>query len=171
MLTGSDAEGYDITFSYSSAKNGSLSGFLPNITYRPDSNFFGSDSFKFVSNDGFINSDSATVFISVKAVNDKPILILADLDTVRLTQKKSDANIFPASLILGGVTVATTIKDIDDDYISKSLIRITPYFSNEDTLLYDDSNISKINFSQTDSTATYEFISPILLQDLSLIHI
>ena len=165
LLTGSDAEGYDITFSYSSAKNGSLSGFLPNITYRPDSNFFGSDSFKFVSNDGFINSDSATVFISVKAVNDKPILILADLDTVRLTQKKSDANIFPASLILGGVTVATTIKDIDDDYISKSLIRITPYFSNEDTLLYDDSNISKINFSQTDSTATYEFISPILLQD------
>ena len=101
-------------------------------------------------------------------MNDKPILILADLDTVRLTQKKSDANIFPASLILGGVTVATTIKDIDDDYISKSLIRITPYFSNEDTLLYDDSNISKINFSQTDSTATYEFISPILLQDYPL---
>ena len=101
-------------------------------------------------------------------MNDKPILILADLDTVRLTQKKSDANIFPANLTAGGVTVATTIKDIDDDYISKSLVRITPYFTNEDTLLYSDSNISKINFSQTDSTATYEFISPILLQDYTL---
>ncbi len=168
LLTGSDTEGYDITFSYSSTKNGSLSGFLPSLTYTPDSNFFGSDSFKFVSNDGFINSDSATVFITVKSVNDKPILILADLDTVRLTQKKSDANIFPANMTAGGVTVATTIKDIDDDYISKSLVRITPYFSNEDTLLYSDSNISKINFSQTDSTATYEFISPILLQDYPL---
>ena len=168
LLTGSDAEGYDITFSYSSAKNGSLSGFIPSLTYTPDSNFFGSDSFKFVSNDGFINSDSATVFITVKSVNDKPILILADLDTVRLTQKKSDANIFPANMTAGGVTVATTIKDIDDDYISKSLVRITPYFTNEDTLLYSDSNISKINFSQTDSTATYEFISPVLLQDYPL---
>ena len=168
MLTGIDAEGYDITFSYSSAKNGSLSGFIPSLTYTPDSNFFGSDSFKFVSNDGFMNSDSATVFITVKSVNDKPILILADLDTVRLTQKKSDANIFPANLTAGGVTVATTIKDIDDDYISKSLVRITPYFTNEDTLLYSDSNISKINFSQTDSTATYEFLSPILLQDYPL---
>ena len=58
-------------------------------------------------------------------MNDKPILILADLDTVRLTQKKSDANIFPANMTAGGVTVATTIKDIDDDYISKSLVRIT----------------------------------------------
>ena len=101
-------------------------------------------------------------------MNDKPILILADLDTVRLTQKKSDANIFPANMTVGGVTVATTIKDIDDDYISKSLVRITPYFTNEDTLLYSDSNISKINFSQTDSTATYEFLSPILLQDYPL---
>ena len=168
LLTGSDAESYDITFSYSSAKNGSLSGFIPSLTYTPDSNFFGSDSFKFVSNDGFINSDSATVFITVKSVNDKPILILADLDTVRLTQKKSDANIFPANMTAGGVTVATTIKDIDDDYISKSLVRITPYFSNEDTLLFSDSNISKINFSQTDSTATYEFISLVLLQDYPL---
>ena len=165
LLTGSDAEGHAITFAYSNPKNGSLSGFLPELSYKPDSNFFGADSFKFVANDGLINSDSAIIAISVKSINDQPRLILADLDTIRFTQKESEAIIFPSNKTTNEITTPTTVSDVDDEYILKSIVSITPYFSNEDTLMHADSNFSNILFSQTDTTATYEFISTIPLND------
>ena len=168
QLTGSDLEGHDLSYSFSSVKNGTLSGFLPYLTYTPDPDFFGADSFKFVTNDGFINSDSVVISISVVAVNDKPMLTLADLDTLSLTQKESDAFIFPSSLAKDGITTSTTIKDIDDDYISKSVVTISPYYSNEDTLLYNDGSNPKISFSQAGSVATYEFISTVLKNDYPL---
>ncbi|GIR23806.1 hypothetical protein CM15mP37_13110 [bacterium] len=98
QLTGSDSEGYDLSYGRSNVKNGTLTGFLPNVIYTPDSNFFGADSFKFVTNDGFINSDSATISILVNAVNDEPILSLSDMDTLSLTQKQPEAFIFPIQL-------------------------------------------------------------------------
>ena len=168
LLTGSDAEGHAITFAYSNPKNGSLSGFLPELSYKPDSNFFGADSFKFVANDGLINSDSVIVTISVKSINDQPRLILADLDTIRFTQKESEAIIFPFNKTTNEITTPTTVSDVDDEYILKSIVSITPYFSNEDTLMHADSNFSNILFSQTDTTATYEFISTIPLNDYPL---
>ena len=168
LLTGSDAEGHAITFAYSNPKNGSLSGFLPELSYKPDSNFFGADSFKFVANDGLINSDSVIITISVKSINDQPRLILADLDTIRFTQKESEAIIFPFNKTTNEITTPTTVSDVDDEYILKSIVSITPYFSNEDTLMHADSNFSNILFSQTDTTATYEFISTIPLKDYPL---
>tara|TARA_X000000950_G_scaffold28768_1_gene31068 strand:+ start:2174 stop:7858 length:5685 start_codon:yes stop_codon:yes gene_type:complete len=168
QLTGSDSEGYDLSYGRSNVKNGTLTGFLPNVIYTPDSNFFGADSFKFVTNDGFINSDSATISILVNAVNDKPILSLSDMDTLSLTQKQSEAFIFPPNHTKNGITSSTTIKDIDDDYISKSVVTISPYFSNEDTLVYSDNSYPKIIFSQTGSVATYEFISTVLKNDYPL---
>ena len=168
QLTGSDSEGYDLSYGRSNVKNGTLKGFLPNVIYTPDSNFSGADSFKFVTNDGFINSDSATISILVNAVNDKPIISLSDMDTLSLTQKQPEAFIFPPSYTKNGITTSTTIKDIDDDYISKSVVTISPYYSNEDTLVYSDNNYPTISFSQTGSVATYEFISTVLKNDYPL---
>ena len=168
QLTGSDSEGYDLSYGRSNVKNGTLTGFLPNVIYTPDSNFFGADSFKFVTNDGFINSDSATISILVNAVNDEPILSLSDMDTLFLTQKQPEAFIFPPSYTKNGITTSITIKDIDDDYISKSVVTISPYYSNEDTLVYEDNSYPTISFSQTGSVATYEFISTVLKNDYPL---
>ena len=168
QLTGSDSEGYDLSYGRSNVKNGTLTGFLPNVIYTPDSNFFGADSFKFVTNDGFMNSDSATISILVNAVNDKPILSLSDMDTLSLTQKQPEAFIFPMSYTKNGITTSTTIKDIDNDYISKSVVTISPYYSNEDTLVYRDNSYPTISFSQNGSVATYEFISTVLKNDYPL---
>jgi len=121
-----------------------------------------------VTNDGFINSDSATILILVNAVNDEPILSLSDMDTLSLTQKQPEAFIFPPSYTKNGITTSTTIKDIDDDYISKSVVTISPYYSNEDTLVYEDNSYPTISFSQTGSVATYEFISTVLKNDYPL---
>lgn len=42
------------------------------VTFEPDANYHGSDSFDFVSNDGTLSSTDATVSIDVTSVNDAP---------------------------------------------------------------------------------------------------
>ena len=45
--------------------NGTLSGTAPNLTYTPNTGFFGNDSFTFQANDGLTDSALATVSITV----------------------------------------------------------------------------------------------------------
>ena len=60
-----------------------LSGTEPNLTYTPNLNYNGSDSFTFVANDGTVNSVLATVSIIVTPVNDIPV---ADNQNVTVTE-------------------------------------------------------------------------------------
>ncbi|MGA1791552.1 MAG: tandem-95 repeat protein, partial [bacterium] len=53
--------------------NGTLSGMPPNLTYTPDNNYNGDDSLSFLVNDGIVNSENATIDISVTPVNDPPV--------------------------------------------------------------------------------------------------
>src|SRR5690606_6925593 len=53
--------------------NGALSGTAPNLTYTPNANFNGADSFSFTVNDGTVNSAAATVSITVNPINDAPV--------------------------------------------------------------------------------------------------
>lgn len=66
--------------------NGSLTGSAPNLTYTPNPNFFGSDSFKFNVNDGTNDSNEATVSITVNPINDPPVAVAdtytTDMDVV-----------------------------------------------------------------------------------------
>lgn len=54
--------------------NGKLSGIAPDLTYTPNPNFAGTDRFTFKANDGALDSIAATVTISVRAINDPPVL-------------------------------------------------------------------------------------------------
>ncbi|MBC8395449.1 MAG: alpha/beta fold hydrolase, partial [Candidatus Marinimicrobia bacterium] len=61
-MTGSDADGDDLTFSVVSAPvNGTYDG----TTYTPNTGWFGVDSFTYVANDGELDSEIATVTINV----------------------------------------------------------------------------------------------------------
>ncbi|MCH7521356.1 MAG: tandem-95 repeat protein, partial [Candidatus Marinimicrobia bacterium] len=74
-LTGSDPDGDALTFSIAAGPvQGTLSGTAPNLTYTPDENFNGGDSFTFTVNDGEFTSDPATVAITVAPVNDAPVI-------------------------------------------------------------------------------------------------
>jgi len=53
-------------------EHGTLSGDLPNLSYTPDADFYGSDSFKVKVNDGLANSNLATITINVININDAP---------------------------------------------------------------------------------------------------
>jgi hypothetical protein len=65
-LTATDAEGDPLTYSIvTSPSNGSLSGSPPNVTYQPNANYSGPDSFTFKANDGHADSAPATISITV----------------------------------------------------------------------------------------------------------
>jgi hypothetical protein len=73
-LQGSDPDGDPLTFHVlSDPAKGTLSGTPPDLTYTPDANYNGSDSFTFKANDGKRDSDdAATVTILVHPLNDSP---------------------------------------------------------------------------------------------------
>ncbi|KPA10834.1 outer membrane adhesin-like protein, partial [Candidatus Magnetomorum sp. HK-1] len=52
--------------------NGQLLGQSPSFTYVPNQNFFGTDSFTFVANDGVLKSKETLISINVKNKNDPP---------------------------------------------------------------------------------------------------
>ncbi len=73
-LTGSDVDGDALTYSVSTAPaHGVLTGTAPDLTYTPDTDFNGSDSFAYVASDGSASSLPALVTLAVAAVNDAPV--------------------------------------------------------------------------------------------------
>jgi hypothetical protein len=56
-------------------QSGKLSGVLPSLTYTPNENFFGADSFTYTASNGEYSSKPATVNIKVKSVNDAPVAV------------------------------------------------------------------------------------------------
>jgi VCBS repeat-containing protein len=73
-LTATDAEAAALTYTIVTAPaHGSLSGTAPALIYTPAPNYSGPDSFTFTATDGSLDSNLATVAITVTAVNDAPI--------------------------------------------------------------------------------------------------
>ena len=72
-LIGQGVPGATLTYTTSDPPHGSLTGTAPNLTYTPDLNYFGSDSFTYQVWDGPNASSPATVSITITAVNDAPV--------------------------------------------------------------------------------------------------
>ena len=74
LLKGIDPDGDSLTYSIvTKPSNGTLSGTEPNMTYTPNMNFNGLDSFTFRVSDGKLNSIPATVSLVVNPADDTPI--------------------------------------------------------------------------------------------------
>ncbi|MDG2124862.1 MAG: Ig-like domain-containing protein, partial [Verrucomicrobiales bacterium] len=110
-LTATDADSDPLAYAITSPPtNGSLSGSAPAVTYTPDQDFHGTDSFTFSANDG-TDSSSATITITVDPVNDPPV---ATADTATVAEGESLAA--PADTLLANdsdpdndlLTVGTT---------------------------------------------------------------
>jgi cellulose biosynthesis protein BcsQ len=72
-LTASDSDGDQLTYhQVTGPSHGTLSGTGPRMTYTPESNYSGPDSFTFIANDGAVDSNAVTVSVTVEAINDAP---------------------------------------------------------------------------------------------------
>lgn len=81
-LTGTDVDGDTLSFAVTSPPaHGTLSGTPPALTYLPDQDWHGTDSFAFITSDGSTDSEPAVVSITVTPVNDTPVALPQALPT------------------------------------------------------------------------------------------
>ena len=98
-LAGTDADGDTLAYSIvTSPAKGVLTGSGANLSYKPNANVSGSDSFTFRVSDGQAFSAAATVSISISAVNDVPTANAGSKGTSEDT---------PLAIVLSGSDVET----------------------------------------------------------------
>ena len=75
-LSASDIEGDALSYRIVvPPTHGDLSGSAPDLVYTPNADYNGADSFSFRANDGALNSNIATVNITVAPINDAPVAL------------------------------------------------------------------------------------------------
>ena len=95
-LVGSDGDADPLSFAIGrQPEHGALTGDAPNVTYTPNPDFNGDDSFTYTVSDGTATSDPGTVTLHVTPVNDRPVpvdgAVTTDEDTfVDFTLQASD---------------------------------------------------------------------------------
>lgn len=113
------------------------------FTYEPDDNYNGPDSFTYTANDGQADSDTATVTITVNAVNDAPTIAVL-------------AGNASQSACLSGTRGRITLKlaDVDNNVSALTLSVV----SSSNTRLVPKSNVSFAGSAET-RTATITTVS------------
>ena len=82
-LPASDVNSDPLTYSLvTSPTHGTLAGTAPDLVYRPNADYSGTDSFTFTANDGTSDSNLATVAITVNPAADAPRLTPLDTQIV-----------------------------------------------------------------------------------------
>ncbi|HYC62806.1 MAG TPA: cadherin-like domain-containing protein [Thermoanaerobaculia bacterium] len=111
LANDTDADGDPLTIvAVTQGANGSVTFSATSVSYTPNANFFGSDSFTYTIDDGDGGNDTATVSVTVTSVNDAPV---AAGDAYAMNQDTT--LIVPAPGVLGNDT------DVDGDTLSAVL--------------------------------------------------
>jgi len=89
-LSGTDPDGDSLTYRVvTNPSHGSLSGTEPDLIYTPDTNYNGSDSFTFKTNDGISDSASATFSIEILPADDPPVALAGSITLLEDTSKQT----------------------------------------------------------------------------------
>ena len=107
---GTDVENDPLTYSIDTdPTNGTASVSGHKITYTPDTNFAGTDSLKWIANDGALNSAAGTITFTVTNINDLPTTSDATATT------DEDATTFD-------ITLSSSVTDVDGDDLTYSIV-------------------------------------------------
>lgn len=137
-LTSTDVDGDTIIYSIvSDVSNGTTSLSGATVTYTPTANWNGSDTFTFKANDGTVDSNTATLTITVAAVNDAPAITNVSTTTAYETA----TNITLSGTDIDGDTLTYSIvSDVSNGStsLSGSTVSYTPNstWSGTDTFTY-----------------------------------
>jgi hypothetical protein len=98
--------------------NGVVSKTATGVRYTPNANFFGTDTFRYLVNDGMANSAPVTVTVTVTGVNDVPVAVndsvaggentVLTIFSTTLLANDTDIEVGNAGLSISGVTAAST---------------------------------------------------------------
>ena len=122
-LLGTDTDGDSLTYQILSPPNhGALSGTAPNLTYTPNTNFYGTDSFSFVAKDTINTSAPAVIALNVRAVNDTPSAIGQTLTT-------EEDTVLPIILTESDPDSATLSFSVTSPPLHGTLTGTAPYLS------------------------------------------
>jgi len=103
LLHASDAEDDPLTFNIVELPaNGKLSGVAPDLTYTPDANYLGTDSFSFTVSDTLV--ESAPVPVSISIVDATIELFSAVLPASRSVEVGATATAFATLINAGSIT-------------------------------------------------------------------
>ena len=143
-LDATDIDGDNLAYSIiTNTSNGVLGTLNGNqVVYTPSANFNGTDTFTYKANDGSLDSNTATVTITISAVNDAPVTV--DLSFTFNEDDTSGINITGAS-------------DIEGDALTYSVVT-NPSNGSLTTVTNDGKNLNytpSANFNGTD-TFTYK---------------
>ena len=117
-LVATDPDDDNLTYKIeSSPANGSLTGEAPNLVYTPDADFNGDDSFTFTANDGDLDSEQATISISITPVNDAPIaaddtVTRTDWDSFDIDVLANDSDVDGDPLTIIGAVGASGVSNV-----------------------------------------------------------
>jgi len=132
-LAGSDIDGDSLTYSVvTNPSHGRLDGTAPNLIYKPEENFNGTDSFTFKVNDGMADSALATVSITVTPVNDPPVAgyngatAQHDRPVVTVDVLASDANVVGSEPLTKNVVAQDSEQGRTDIAVAKIAIKVNP---------------------------------------------
>jgi subtilisin-like proprotein convertase family protein len=115
------------------------------LKYTPAANYNGPDSFTYKATDDKADSNTATVALTVNAVNDAPVL--ANIESGALTYTENDG---PKA-----ITSALTLADVDNTNLSGATVQITGnYQSSQDVLAFTDQNGISGSWDATTGTLT-----------------
>ncbi|RHW74844.1 Ig-like domain-containing protein, partial [Colwellia sp. RSH04] len=127
MLTASDLDKDELSYSLvTQPSHGELTGNAPELTYVPENNFNGTDSFTFKVSDGEFDSETVTVTIEVTPVNDSPVatddyIELSSWEVANIDVLENDIDIDQGDIKIIGSTV-----DIGSVAVNESNIAYTP---------------------------------------------
>ena len=150
VLDISDIDQDSLTYTVTQPSHGQLSGTAPDLTYRPNANYYGSDSFSFQASDGVVSSSLATVTITIQSVNDAPVADSLSFELVgsasqTLTLNGSDVDSSSLSYQLVTPPTAGTLSQFD----GASVI----YTPNRGTVGSDQFTFKVIDDLETESQA------------------
>ena len=149
-------------------------------TYTPDANYNGTDTFTFKANDGSLNSNNATITVTVNPVNDAPVLAANASIAPAFTEKGTATQLLsagtvtdpdnPADFTGGGLTVAIQGPQAGDQIVvlASSGFSVADDGVGGHTLILNGHSIGSISFGTGSATVSglTAFATPAVVNQL-----
>jgi hypothetical protein len=131
-LAGTDPDGDPLQFAFAQPSHGTVSGSGADLTYTPNADANGADSFAYTVSDGKGATATGSVSVTVAAVNDAPAIV-------------PNASAVPTTFTEGGPPVEVDpgleLGDVDDDELTAATVAIAGGFvASQDELLFSGQN-------------------------------